>query len=137
MPLPLIFFFLSLVGIIVMIWRELVLMRSGQVMIMNHQHPFVLDLQKIKRITFKSIKRFIYVTLYVIFRFFIRFSKFIKTMSKIFIKELKYKFKKNKNNLSREIAEKKEASKYLRVISEYRYKIRQIKHRIKEEEGIE
>ena len=58
-------------------------------------------------------------------------------MSKIFIKELKYKFKKNKNNLSREIAEKKEASKYLRVISEYRYKIRQIKHRIKEEEGIE
>ena len=35
-----------------------------------------------------------------------------------------------------EETEKKEVSGYLKVISEYRQKIRQMKHRIKEEEGI-
>ena len=48
MYLPLIFFFLSLIGIIVMIWRELVLVKNGQVIKAQHSHPFVPDLQKNK-----------------------------------------------------------------------------------------
>ena len=135
MYLPLILFFLSLAGIITMIWRELILVRNGQVAVAQHSHPFVPELQKIKHLTFKNIKRFGYLAFFVTFRFFIKSSNFIKTKGKILLKELKKKLSKNK--IENEIIQKKEVSKYLRVISEYRQKIRKIKHKIKEEEGIE
>jgi len=137
MYLSLIFFFISLAGIIIMIGNKLALVRSGQVIEIQHPHPFVPDLQKIKHLTLKGTKKFGYVALFVILRFFIKFSNFIKTNSLILIKRLKDKLKKNKYNTSDEIIEKKEVSKYLRIISEYRHKIKEIKHKIKEEEGIE
>ena len=137
MYLPLIFFFLSLVGIIIMIWRKLVLVKNGLVATTQHSHPFVPDLQKIKHVTFKSTKKISYVVIFVTLRFFIKSLNFVKTKSIILIKELKNKFKKNNGNSSDNTTEKKEVSKYLRIISEYRHKIRQIKHRIKKEEGIE
>jgi hypothetical protein len=137
MYLPLILFSLSLIGIIIMIWRELVLVRNGQVAIAQHSHPFVPELQKIKHLTFKNVKRFGYMTVFVTLRFFIRSSNFIKTKSKILLEELKKIIKKSNGQSLDETAEKKEISKYLKIISEYRQKIRKIKHRIKEEEGIE
>ncbi len=137
MYLPLIFFFLSLTGIVIMIWRELVLVRNGQVIATRHSHPFVPDLQKIKHLTFKNGKEFGYVAVFMTLRFFIRSSNFIKTQSVIIIKDIKNKLKKLRKNVPDEIIEKKEVSKYLKVISEYREKIREMKHKIKEEEGIE
>jgi hypothetical protein len=120
-----------------MLKRKLTLIANGHTVKIQHAHPFVPDLQKIKHITFKSTKRFGYVTLFITLRFFIKSSNFIKTKSKIIIKELKNKFRKNKENYADEIIEKKEVSKYLKVISEYKDKIRKIKDVIKEEEGIE
>lgn len=137
MYLFLILFFISLAGIIIMIGRKLVLVRNGQVKEIKHSHPFVPDLQKIKYLTLKGTKKFGYVALFAILRFFIKSSNFIKTNSIILIKRLKDKLKKNKNNTLGEITEKKEVSKYLKVISEYRHKIRQMKRKIKKEEGIE
>jgi len=137
MYLPLILFFLSLISIIIMIGSKLVLVRNGQVIKAQHSHPFVPELQKIKHLTFKNAKKFGYTTLFVTLKFFIKSSNFIKTKSKILIKELKNKFKKNKDSPLDEIIEKKEVSKYLKIISEYRQKIREMKHKIKEEEGIE
>jgi hypothetical protein len=137
MYLPLILFSLSLLGIIIMIWRELVLVRSGQVAMAQHAHPFVPELQKIKHLTFKGVKRFGYVMLFVTLRFFIKSSNFTKTTSKIVLEEIKNKLRKNKNNRMDEINTKKEISGYLKVISDYRQKIRKMKHKIKEEEGIE
>ncbi len=133
----LILFFLSLVGIVTMIGRELVLVRNGHVAKSEHSHPFVPDLEKIKHLTKKGAKRFGYITLFVTIRSYILFSRFVKDKSKILIRQIKNRFRKNINNLSDEIVEKKEVSKYLRIISEYQQKIRQMKHRIKEEEGIE
>lgn len=135
MYLPLIFFFLSLLGIIVMIWRELVLVRNGQVIAAQHSHPFFLDLQKIKHLTFKNAKKISYKILFATLRFFIKLSNFIKVKSLAVIKEIREKIKKSNGNSIKE--EKKEVSKYLKIISEYRHKIREMKHRIKEEEGIE
>ena len=136
MYLPLILFLLSLSGMIIMVWRELVLVRNGQVAKTEHSHPFVPDLQKIKHLTFKNGKKFGYVTIFETLRFFIKSSNFIKTTGAMLLKELQSKLK-NKNGSADGTAEKKESSKYLRVISEYRQKIREMKHRIKEEEGIE
>jgi hypothetical protein len=137
MYLPLILFFLSLAGIIIMVWRELVLVKNGQVAITHHVHPFVPDLQKIKYLTSKGTKKLSYITLFVTLKIFIKSSNFIKIKSKMFIKKLKDKFKKSNDNSLGETTEKKEVSKYLKIISEYQQKIRKIKHRIKEEEGIE
>lgn len=137
MYLPLIFFFLSLTSIIIMIWRELILVRNGQVAIAQHSHPFVPELQKIKHITFKKSKKFGYTIIFITLRFFIKSSNFIKTKSIVLVKEISNKLKKLRNNSSEEITEKKEVSKYLKIISEYQQKIREMKHRIKEEEGIE
>jgi hypothetical protein len=136
-PLSLILFFLSLSGIIVMIGRKLVLVKNSPAIEIQHAHPFVPDLQKIKHLTFKNSKKLGYIALFITLRFFIKSSNFIKTKSIFLIKELRNKFRKNKKNLTNELTEKKEVSKYLKMISEYRHKIREIKHKIKEEEGIE
>ncbi len=137
MYLPLILFFLSLTGIVIMIWREMILVKNGQVATVKHSHPFVPELQKIKHITFKSSKKFSYTLVFVTLRFFIKSSNFIKTRSIMLAKEIKNTFKKKNGMPIEEIEEKKEVSGYLKVISEYREKIREIKDRIKEEEGIE
>ncbi len=137
MYLPLIFFLLSLIGIIVMIWRELVLVKNGQVTTVHHSHPFVPDLQKIKYLTSKSAKKISYITLFITLKVFIKSSNFLKTQSVVFVEKIKNILKKLRKNAPDEIVEKKEVSKYLRVISEYRHKIREMKHRIKEEERIE
>jgi hypothetical protein len=137
MYLPLIFFFLSLFGIIIMLWRELVLVRSGQVTTTTeHLHPFVPDLQKIKYLILKLIKKSGYILIFVTIRSYLLSSKFIKEKSKIILKEIKNKIKKNSGDSLNEITEKKEVSKYLKVISEYRQKIKKMKKMIKEEEGI-
>ncbi len=119
-----------------MIWRELVLVRNGQVAKAQHSHPFALDLQKIRHLTLKNTKKFGYTAVFEIMRFFIKSSNFLKVKSIILLKELKNRLK-NKNGSLDEIIEKKEVSKYLKVISEYQQKIREMKNRIKEEEGIE
>lgn len=137
--LPLIFFFISLIGIIVMIGYKLVLIKNGQInetIKIEHLHPFVPEIQKIKKLTFKNLKKIGYIIIFIILRFFIKFSNLIKTKSIIFINKLKNKIKKNKNILS-ETTEKKEVSKYLKTIGEYRQKIRKMKYIIKKEEGIE
>lgn len=133
MYFPLILFFISLIGITLMIGRKLVLVRNGQAVKIQYSHPFVPDIQKIKQLTFRGLKRTGYVVVFVSLRFFIKSSNFIKTKGVELAEELKRKFDNNKDGA---IEEKKEVSKYLRIISEYRQKIRKIKHRIKEEEGI-
>lgn len=137
MYLPLILFFLSLIGIIGMISRKLALVKNGEAVNIQHPHPFVPDLIKIKHFTFKSIKRFGYAVVFFTLKFFIKFSNFIKNKSKMFTREIKEKLRKNKDNILNETIQNKETSKYLKIISEYRVKIRTMKHKIKEEEGVE
>jgi len=120
-----------------MIGRELILIKNGQAIAVEHSHPFVADIQKIKHLIFKNSKKFGYAILFVTLKFFIKSSNFIKTKSIILIEKIKNKIKKKNNILNNETIEKKEVSGYLKVISEYRQKIKKIKHIIKEEEGIE
>jgi hypothetical protein len=119
-----------------MIGRKLAVVRNGQTIRIQHTHPFVPELQKIKNLTLKNIKKIGYVTIFVTFRFFIKSSNLVKTRSNMYVKELKNRFKGNKKASSEEIIEGKEVSKYLKIISEYQKKIRKIRHMIKEEEGI-
>jgi hypothetical protein len=119
-----------------MIGRKLALVRNGEVVKIMHPHPFVPELQKIKKITSKGAKKIAYISLFMVLRFFIKSSNFVKTESNILAKKLIDRIQKN-NSKSLGGGQKKEASKYLKTISEYRQKIKKMKHIIKKEEGIE
>lgn len=134
--LPLILFLFSFFGMAIMVGRKLALIRNGQAAKMPHSHPFVPHLQKIKHFTFQSAKRFAYAALFATMKFFIISSNSLKIKSRAVAAELKKRFKKN-NEGPENGAEKREASKYLKTISDYREKIRKMKHMIKEKEGIE
>ena len=127
-------FFISLLSIVFMIMRKLVLVKNGKVEHREHSHPFVPDLQKIKHSTFRNIKKYEHLTLVMILRFYVRFLNFLKyTYQELKIK-IKKMINKNKNGSAKDSAEKQEISKFLKIISEYKQKIRNIKHRVTEEE---
>ena len=116
-----------------MIGRKLAPVRNGEVGQNEHSHPFVSDLQKVKYLTFRNVKKYEHLALVAIVRLSLRSSNFLKNNYeeiKIKIKEI---INKDKNRLNQ--LEKQEVSKFLKKISEYKEKIRRIKHRIKEEEN--
>jgi len=119
-----------------MIGKKLVLVRNGHSTEIEHIHLFPIDFKKIKYSSFQITKKFIYIMIFITLRSYLLSSKFIKEKSKILIKKIENKLKKNIDGISDEL-EKKEVSKYLKMISEYRQKIRKMKHQIKREEGIE
>ncbi len=128
----LILFSLSLFSIIFMLGRKLRLIRNGQVVEVEHSHIFVPDLQKIKLLSLEKIKRYEHQVLVAIVRFSIQSSNFLKSnyqIAKIRIKDI---INKDKDRLNR--FEKQEVNKFLKMISDYKDRIRHIKHKIKEEE---
>ncbi len=131
MYLLLILFFASLLSIIVMIGRKLAVLEHEQVL--NHQ-DVLLELpylKEIKNITVQNIKKYGYTGLVTMLRLYIRFTNFLKDK----YKEVKTKIR----NMSRESqanGEKKEISKFLKIIGDYKNKIREIKHKIKKEENL-
>ena len=115
-----------------MLGRKLVPVRNGKVAPTKHTHPFVPEIQKIKHLTFKNAKKYEHLALVAIIRFSVRSSNFLKNS----YQEIKIKIKdiinKDKNHPGQ--LENREASKFLKMISDYKDKIRHIKHKIKEEE---
>lgn len=95
MPIPLILFLISLFGITFMVGRKVALVRNGEVVRVIHPHPFVPELQKIKKLTSKGSKRVAYILLFIILRFFIKSSNFVKTESKMLMNRLIEKIQKS------------------------------------------
>src|ERR1035437_5565796 len=129
-----ILFFISLIGIVFMIGRKLAPVRNGEVEKQEYAHPFVPDVQKIKHLTLESLKKYEHAMLVVILRFYVRFSNFLKNTYEGLKTKVK-NLRKSKNGNMSEETETKEASKFLRVISDYKQRVIHIKHRITEEEN--
>lgn len=126
----LILFFTSLFGITFMIGRKLVLLKNGEILISSGEELFKTShLDEWKRKTIKNLKRYVYIMLVIIVRLYVKFSDFFKNK----YQEIK-KWVKTRNKINSIDGEKKEISKFLKIISEYKSKIRAIKYRIKEEE---
>lgn len=132
----LILFFASLAGIIFMIGRKLISPEIGEIQ-GDIENPLsqVFDSREIKRSFIRNAKRTEHVILFVIIRFYVLSSNFLKKKIKKVLEALKNR-RVRKNKLSGNPVEKREASNFLKLISDYKSKIRKIKHRIKEEEGI-
>jgi hypothetical protein len=121
-----------------MIGRKLLLINDSEKHSL-HLHPENLlsdlfNFNKLKDSTIKNSKKFIHILIWIILRTYILSLNFINKKRTEIVLRIKNKL--NKNNTENSEG-KKEPSKYIKMIAEYRHKIRRIKHRIKQEEGIE
>lgn len=126
----LILFFGSLLGISFMIGRKFMALQEG--VVFHHNENITEDsYEEWKHSTVKNFKKYGYLGLVATIRFYIHSLNFIKRQYetiKMKIKEIHAK------KLETEGIKKVEANKFLKMISEYKRKIRTIKHQIKEEE---
>ncbi|MBP9711907.1 MAG: hypothetical protein KBD55_02625 [Candidatus Pacebacteria bacterium] len=125
-------FILSLLSISAMIGRKLIVLRNGEFLDKEEFSVEVPIFEEMRYVTGKTVKKIGYVTLVTSMRLYFRSTNFVKTKyhtTKIRIKDLR-----NKNKTLAQIEDQKEISKFLQIISEYKGKIRTIKHKIREEE---
>lgn len=125
----LILFFSSLFGITFMIGKKLIILQNIQALHNEEINFKNSHLEEWKHLTIKGLKKHSYNGLVSIIRAYIHSVDFLKKKYQN-IKDIL--IKKINNNSS----QKKEISKFLKVVSDYKYKIREIKDRVKEEENL-
>jgi len=132
MYISLIIFFISLTSIIIMIGRKLASLPNGEITEGEYAHPFVPDFQKIRHLTAENIKKYGRLSVVMILRLQVKSANFLKyKYEEIKAKISKLNRKKNENG---EVKESVEVSKFLKMVSDYKGKIREIKNKITEEE---
>ncbi len=130
----LILFFISLAGIIFMIWRRIV---KKEEMVDEEEAPndAILDIpyvDEIKYMTVKKIKEYGYVVLLSSIRMSMKSTHAVKKASKEVAEIVKNSLLKG----SKESEDPKEVSKFLQLVTDYKHKIKKIKRKIREEEGL-
>ena len=133
MTIFLILFFISLAGVAVMLGRRLMLLRAGAMEVNKELGPLLPDWEKVRELTERHAKRYGYLATVAVIRFYVRSSNIAKARSKEVADKLMSLLNKNKNG-NDERAAPQEPNKFLKMVAEYKHKIRHIKHRIKEEE---
>lgn len=128
-----ILFFGSLSGIVFMVGKKFLMLQGGQTLSRREAFFEAPHLEEWKQTAIKNIKRHGYVGLVATIRTYFRFANFLKNKyqeTKNKIKEIHIKRQRNMH------PEKKEVSSFLKMVSEYKNKIRKIKERVKEEENL-
>jgi len=131
MYILLILFFASLFSIILLIGRKLITLKQEQIL---NQEEVLFELpylKEVKHITVTNVRKHGYALLVAILRFYIRGTNFSKSQ----YEKVKIKIT-NMHNRNQINGEKKEISKFLKIIGDYKNKIREIKHKIKKEENL-
>ncbi len=125
----LILFFGSLFGITFMIGKKLLMLQNGEVL--NREEVFLKTpyLEEWKQVTIKNIRKHSHTVLVTTIRFYVRSTNLLKNK----YQKIKSRVK-DMNRKKLDEGERKEVSKFLKMISEYKQKIRKIKYKINEEE---
>lgn len=123
-------FFISLFSITFMIGRKLVLLKNGNITELETQEFEFPNLKELRHSTIQNLKKYGKIALIVIIRSYLRSKNFLKNKYQILKIEVK------KIHRKRNAEGKTEVSKFLKTMSEYKQKIREIKHQIKEEENL-
>ncbi|MBP6883747.1 MAG: hypothetical protein KBC06_00745 [Candidatus Pacebacteria bacterium] len=132
MYITFILFFISLAGIMLMVGRKLAPVRNGQIFAQEYPHPFVPHIENLKRFSYKSLRKYEHIALVATLRMYVRFSNYTKYSYSVLVAKIKTAI--NKDRFDGDTADKREISKFLKIISDYKKRVRNIKHRIKEEE---
>ncbi len=127
----LILFFASLLSIIFMIGRKLAVLDHEQEL--NHEEVLVKVpyLKEITHLTVENAKKHGYSLLVVAIRLYIHGVELLKNKYEQIKIKIKNRIKKNNTN-----GEKKEISKFLKIIGDYKHKIRELTHKIKKDENL-
>jgi len=130
----LILFFGSLFGITFMIGRKLIVLQNGQLFTRRENTSYKIEnLEEWRSLIVQNIKSYSYKGLVGTIRLYVRLANFLNRK----YQEIKIKLKeRQEKKLSENGNEKVEPNKFLKMISEYKRKIRKIKHQIKEEENL-
>lgn len=126
-------FLISFIAIIVIFSKRLSLVQSQNISIIGKEEtrkeiPYVLE---VKHFTVKRLKKYGYLVLVTTIRLYFRSLNFLKRK----YKKLKRKIDNSNKSEIKNGIEKKEMNGFLKGISDYKNKIRRIKHEIKEEEN--
>lgn len=132
MQIIFILFFTSLLGIIVMIGRKMRLAQNGLIARFEDSHPLIPDVEKVKELLYSNSRKAGYLALVGMIRLHLKSSKLAKQK----YGELKMSVK---NKLMKEPGSEfgntgTEASGFLKLISDYKHKVRRLKRKIHEEE---
>lgn len=126
----LILFAISLMSMSILIGRKILVLRRaeiGEVIVSEEITIEGPSIEEVRAVTVHKVKKIGYVGLVTSIRLYFRSTNFIKNKYSVLKEKVRNTYNKNSS-------ENKETSKFLKVISEYKYKIRDLKHKIKEEE---
>ena len=131
----LILFFASLVAITILLGRKVALIRSGAaVENLGQFHPLAPDFLKVKAWTKKGAKKYGYLATVAVLKVYVRTANFLQRAYQAVKTKIKEAIEKRIKR-SRELNGKRhEVSGFLKMIGEYKHKIRNLKHKIREEE---
>ncbi len=91
--------------------------------------PEFIYLKEIQETTVHNAKRYGYVALVITIRLYMRVMNYFKNKYQNIKTKIQARSLANDND-------KKEISKFLKIITEYKQKVREIKHRIRKEESL-
>lgn len=129
-------FLASLVGITILLGRKVMLLRNGSAEVSgNGFHPLLPDMLRAREWTKQGLKKYGYLALAIIMRFYFKFVNFLKSRYEALKETIDAKLSKSSNNTPENGTAEPEASGFLKMMSDYKHKIRNLKHRIKEEEN--
>lgn len=130
----LILFFVSLAGLIFMIWRRIAKKEEMVDEEISHDDAIleIPYMDEIKYMTVKKMKEYGYVVLLSSIRLSMKSSHVVKKASKEVAKIVKNSLLKNKEGSD----DPKEVSKFLQLVTDYKHKLKKIKRKIREEEGL-
>jgi len=126
-----ILFFASLLGIIIMVGRKMKLVQNGSELQLEESHPLVPDIEKAKELLYKNSRKASYFALETALRLHIKSSKLAKQKYSELKMKVKNKLMKEPNG---EASMNADASGFLKMISDYKHKVRRLKRKIHEEE---
>ena len=112
-----------------MIERKLILLKKGHLTTGDKFPIEIIDSKDVKAVVRKKVRIFIHIALIIIFRVYIRGTNILKEYYQKFKNFIMiYVFRDKRDGENREV------SGFLKMMSEYKQKVRKIKHRIHEEE---
>jgi len=128
-------FFISLFTITFMVMRRVVLLKEAKIHPGTELMLDVPDLEEIKIIAANKFRIYGYVMLVGSIRLYVKSSHLLKNKYKATKETVKHLHRKYISKSSAEV-KTKEASKFLKMMGDYKKKVTAIKKKIKEEEGL-
>ncbi len=129
----LILFIISLAGIIGIMGRKLKFVREKDLVIGGYSHYFVPEIEEVREMVVYALKKYGHMSVVAMVRMQVKsvnFSKKTYALGKDKLSNLQIMKNRGWGNVSEEV----KVSKFLKMVSDYKQKVREIRHRIHEEE---